>query len=193
MFYWDTGDRVVDVLLRQMEGFSRYEGDIGGEPTHQLLCALMDIEAMLPQAVGRHFKLPYLAVGGAHFDRGAKHRENLVAEITTALKVGLERASEDPDLKRGGGADFSDRPISQGERVLEAAEVFEKEMTRTKFVELQQASFGTNLHYRIKTIEMLMTRTRPYQNQDPMVAMHGELHRLDYEAEGYFSVRASHQ
>lgn len=40
MFYWDTGDRVVDVLLRQMEGQSRYEGDPGGEPTHQLLTAM---------------------------------------------------------------------------------------------------------------------------------------------------------
>ena len=84
-----------------------------------------------------------------------------------------------------------DLGVSVGEKILDATDAFKKEMTRTKFVDLQKASFGTNLHHRIKTIEMLMTRKRRYQNQDPMIAMHGELHRLGYETEGYFGVKAS--
>lgn len=191
MHYWDTGDRVVDVLLQQMEGLSAYKGDPGGEPTHQLLCVLMDIERMLPQAVAQHFKLPYLAVSGAHFDRGSDYRKELVGEITAALKAGLAQAFDDPSLKRSGDPDFGDRPKSRGEEVLEAVEAFENEMSHSKLVLLRQAIFGTNLQSRVNTIEMLHKRKRPYQNQDPMVAMYGELHRLEFEAERYFNLRAS--
>lgn len=191
MHHWDTGDRVVDVLLQQMDSLSAYKGDPGGEPTHQLLCVLMDIERMLPRAVAQHFKLPYLAVGGAHFDRGTDYRKELVGEITAALKAGLARASKDPSLKRSGGADFGDRPISRGEEVLEAVKAFKNEMSQSKLVQLQQAIFGTNLQSRVNTIEMLLARKRPYQNQDPMVAMYGELRRLEFEAERYFNLRAS--
>ena len=173
-----------------MEGLSSWREDAAPEHVDQLLCALIDIEKMLPKAVARHFELPYLYVAGAHFNRGDAYRRQLVSEITTALKVGLESADADPQLERGGGADFGDRPRSRGEEVLEAAVSFKNEMTRPKLSQLQTAIFGTNLRSRVKTIEMLLTRKRPYGNQDPMVAMYGELHRLEFEAEGYFSVRA---
>lgn len=190
MLYWNTGDRVVDCILRQMEGFSTWREDSDPEQTHQLLGALIGIEKMLPKAVSKHFKLPYLYVGNAHFEQGDIYRRNLISEITTALKEGLEQASADPDLKRDGGADFSDRPRSRGEEILDAIDDFDRERTTAKLSRLKMAISSTNLQYRVNTIEKLISRTRPYQNQDPAVAIGGELHRLKFEAEGYHSVRA---
>lgn len=190
MMHWDTGDRVVDSIFRQLEGLSSWRDDADPEQVHQLLCAVIEIKEMLPQAVARHFKFPYLGVGDAHFRNGDDYRRNLVASITKALKAGLDNASIDPLLKRDGGADLGDRPRSRGEEILDAADVFEAEGTVSALAKLQLATSPTRLQSRVKKIALLMSRKRPYGNQEPRVAMLGELHRLRFEAEGYHSQKA---
>lgn len=185
MLYWNTGDRVVDCILTKMEGLSTWRDNAGPEEVHQLLGGIINIEKMLPKAVAKHFKIPNPYVGGSHFDLGDDYRKRLVTGMTTALKEGLQRAAADPALKRDGGADFSDRPRSRGEEIIEAVEAFENEQTQANLSKLRMSISQTNLHYRVQTIEKMFGRTRPIGNQDPKVAMYGELYRLRSEAEGY--------
>jgi hypothetical protein len=185
MKYWDTGDRVVDSILQKMEGFSNWRADSNAESTHQLLSGLINIQEMLPKAVSKHFDLPYLYVGNSHFSGSQDYRSDLISKTTDALKTGLKAAGEDSTLKRDSEPDFSDRPRSRGEEILDALAQFERDRDRRALSRLQMAVSPTRLQSRVKTIEMLMSRKRPYGNQSPELAMLGELHRLEFEAQGY--------
>lgn len=190
MFYWNTGDKVVDGLLQSLEGFSKWREESDPESTHQLLSGLIHIQEMLPKAVSSHFGIPDLFVGNAHFDRGEGYRRKLILGITEKLKAGLSSAAQDPRLKKNGGGDFSDRPRSRGEEILEALTRFDADRDVSSLSFLQTAVSSTNLQSRVNTIAMLMTRKRPYGNQSPELAMLGELHRLEFEAQSYFGQKA---
>jgi len=187
MMYWDTGDRVVDCLLQKLESYSRWPNDADAEQTHQLLIGLIGIEEMLPEAVSLHFNLPHLKVGSAHFQNGDKYRQQLIEEICTAIKAGLKKAHSDPFIKRDAEPNFSDRPKSRGEAVIEAAENFKEEQTHSNFSQLKAAANSTNLGSHLKITEMLMSRKRPYGNREPAVAMLSELQRQEFDAVGYYS------
>lgn len=187
MIYWNTGDQVVDCTLQQLEGLSAWRDDSDAERTGQLLSGLIDAQDMLPQAVSRHFKLPNLFVGSAHFDRSQDYRRQLISDITNALKSGLADAHADPQLNRKSKPDFSDRPQSRGEDILEALKAFRDTRTAASLSRLRASVTPTHLQSRVKTIEMLTTRQRSYGNQSPEVALLGELHRLESEARTYFS------
>ncbi|WP_186388796.1 hypothetical protein [Stappia sp. TSB10P1A] len=190
MMYWDTGDSVVDCILQKIEILSDWKEDSDASQVQSLLVALIDIERMLPQAVSRHFKIPHLFVGDAHFTGGDEYRRRLVSNITNAVKEGLGKATADPLLQRNGGAVFDDRPRSRGEEILDAIDTFESERTISALLKLKTATSPTRLQSRVKSIEMLMNRKRPYGNQDPEVAMLGELYRLRQEAKEYHSQMA---
>lgn len=188
--YWNTGDKVVDCILQKLEGFSNWRTDSDVESTHQLQSGLINIQEMLPAAVAKHFSLPNLYVGDAHFSGSQNCRSELILNITAAVKAGLDAAAEDPLLERDCNPDFSDRPKSRGEEILEALAQFEKDRDRRALSRLQMAVSPTQLQSRVKTIEMLMCRKRPYGNQSPELAMFGELHRLEFEAQGYHGQKA---
>lgn len=190
MLYWDTGDRVVDCILQKLEGLSTWHLDSDAASTDQLLSGLIHIQEMLPRAVALHFILPNLFVGNAHFDRGTDYRRKLVFNITDALKRGLDAAADDQNLKRENETNFSDRPLSRGEEILHAVKLFSDNQSKSSLSRLQLAVSPTRLQSRVKTIEMLMTRKRTYGNQSPELAMLGELHRLEFEAEGYHGEKA---
>lgn len=190
MEYWDTGDKVIDCILRKIEGFSTWQTDADGESTHQLISGLIKIQEVFPKSVAAHFNIPYLYVGSAHFDRDQKYRAKFIGDINLALKSGLENIAKDPSFKKGGGADFSDRPRSRGEEILDAVRAFKNEHSHSNLNQLQRAVAPTHLQARVQTIEMLMSRQRPYGNQSPKLAILGELHRLEFEAEGYHGQKA---
>lgn len=183
--YWNTDDRVVDSILQQMESFSRWDENSDPERTDQLLSGLIHIQEMLPAAVAKHFKLPNLYVAGAHFSRSQNYRSDLISKITASLNAGLEAVANDPTLRRESNPDFSDRPKSRGEEILDALAQFQKDRDRKALSRLQMAVSPTRLQSRVKAIEMLMNRKRPYGNQSPELAMLGELHRLEFEAQAY--------
>lgn len=191
MFFWNTGDWVVDSILQQLEGLSTWRENSDAERTDQLLSAVIDARDMLPQAVSRHFKLPNLFVGSAHFDRSQDYRSQLILDITTALKSGLADVDADPLLKRESKPDFNDRPRSRGEDILQALKEFNANRTTASLSNLRVAVSPTNLQSRLKTIEMLTTRQRAYGNQSPEVALLGEIHRLEIEARNYFGKKSS--
>jgi hypothetical protein len=155
MMQWETGDRVVDCILQKMDGLSEWPEDADPEQTHQLISALIEIQGMLPTAVARHFKLPHLFVGDAHFRNGTGYRKRLVSSIVAALRTGLESVNGDALLKRGGGADYCDRPSSRGEEILDAAKAFEEDGTASSLSHLKATVSSTRLQSRVKTIEML--------------------------------------
>lgn len=185
MKYWDTGDRVVDSILQKLEGFSNWRTESDAESTHQLLSGLINIQEMLPAAIAKHFKLPHLYVGDAHFSGSQQYRSELISNISKAVITGLDAAAEDPLLKRDSNPDFSDRPKSRGEEILEAMAEFEKDRDSRSLSRLRMAVSPTRLQSRVKTIEMLMSRKRDYGNQSPELAMLRELQRLESEAQGY--------
>ena len=186
MMDWNTGDRVVDHVLRNLEGFSTWREDSDAESTGQFLSGVIGGRDMLPKAVARHFQLPNLFVGSGHYDRSQDYRRQLISEITSALKSGLAEVKADPQLERESGTDFSDRPRSRGEDILEALKEFSDHRDNGSLSRLRAAVSPTHLQSRVKTIEMLTTRQRPYGNQPPELALLGELHRLEAEAKNYF-------
>lgn len=192
MRYWDTGDRVVDCLLQKMEGLSSWRDgeDPDPERTHQLLVAVINLQKMLPRAVARHFKFPRLIIGNDHFRLDGSYRRKLVGEITAALATGIAKAAEDPLLKRGGGGDFSDRPKSRGEVILDAIARVNDDRSPAALAALKAAVAPTRLQSRVRTIEKLTTRVRPIGNQSPEAAIYAELYRLESEAEAYHSEMA---
>lgn len=60
MAYWDTGDRVVDVLLQRLEGFSTWPSSSDANAVQQLLQGLIPTVEMLPRAVSVNYSLPHL-------------------------------------------------------------------------------------------------------------------------------------
>lgn len=114
----------------------------------------------------------------------------MIERITSAIGKGLEAAAADPMLARDSNPDFSDRPRSRGEEILDALTAFEKERDQTALSRLKMAVSPTGLQSRVKTIEMLMNRKRPYGNQSPEVALLSELGRLEFEARGYHGQKA---
>ena len=114
----------------------------------------------------------------------------MIERITSAIGKGLEAAAADPMLARDSNPDFSDRPRSRGEEILDALTAFEKERDQTALSRLKMAVSPTGLQSRVNTIEMLMNRKRPYGNQSPEVALLSELGRLEFEARGYHGQKA---
>lgn len=120
MKYWNTGDAVVDTIFQKLEGFGTWRPDSDAESTQQLLSGVIHIQEMLPRLVARHFRFPNLFVGSAHFSGSQDYRSELILKITSAINSGLETAAADPELNRDSDPDFSDRPRSKGEDILDA-------------------------------------------------------------------------
>ena len=190
MKYWNTGDVVVDSILQKLEGFGTWRPDSDAESTHQLLSGVIHIQEMLPGLVARHFRFPNLFVGNAHFSGSQDYRRELIEGITSAIGKGLVAAAADPMLSRDSNPDFSDRPRSRGEEILDALTAFEKDRDQAALSRLKMAVSPTGLQSRVNTIEMLMNRKRPYGNQSPEVALLSELGRLEFEARGYHGQKA---
>lgn len=187
---WNTGDQVVDSVLQQLESLGEWRTVSDPENTHQFLTMIIRIEQMLPAVVSRHFKLPNPFVGNAHFDRSQEYRRDLIARFAAAINLGLVAARDDPSLRRESNPDFSDRPKSKGEEILDARKNFMERRDQEALTKLKQSVISTRLQSRVATIEMLSNRKRPYHNQPPEIAMLGELHRLEDEARGYFGEKA---
>lgn len=190
MMNWDTGDKVVNRNLYALEGYANWREDSDAGLTDQLVGAMINLEEMMPKAIRIHFKLPNLFIGDAHFRNDQEYRAGFIKKLNASLSVGLESAAADPTLNRGGGADFSDRPKSRGEVILDALGDYERTRDQSAMARLKDAVSPTRLQSRVQSIEMLRTRKRTYGNQSPEVATLSELHRLRYEAEGYFGLKA---
>lgn len=184
--FFDTGDRVIDVYLQKLEGLAAWNLESDAEKTHQLLIGVIHIKEMLPSSVARHFDLPYLQVGNAHFVRGQEYRRKLIWQITNSLSEGLAKVAEDDKLRRQNKPDFSDRPRSKGEEILDALYSYQKERSVDSFLKLKMAAENTSLQWRLNEIAKLVSRKRPIGNQNPGAAIEGHLHRLESEAESYF-------
>lgn len=190
MKYWNTGDVVVDSILQKLEGYGTWRPDSDAESTHQMLSGVIQIQEMLPRLVARHFRFPNLFVGNAHFSGSQDYRRELIERITSAIDKGLEAAEADPMLTRESNPDFSDRPRSRGEEILDALTDFQKNRDQSALSQLKMAVSSTGLQSRVNTIEKLMSRKRPHGNQSPEVALLSELGRLEFEARGYLGQKA---
>lgn len=155
-----------------------------------MLSGVIQIQEVLPGLVARHFQFPNLFVGNAHFSGSQDYRRELIERITSAIGKGLEAAAADPMLAQDRNPDFSDRPRSRDEEILDALTAFEKDRDQTALSLLKMAVSPTGLQSRVNTIEMLRNRKRPYGNQSPEVALLSELGRLEFETRGYHGQKA---
>jgi hypothetical protein len=119
--YFDTGDEVTDANLRVLEhlsGNDAHGGEYGLFDIH--IQATIGCYKMLPAAVRHHFRInPYV---GDYYSLSDARREALWSGIAAGLDAGLTAVATDPALRRGGGADLSDRPQSMGERIIAACD-----------------------------------------------------------------------
>lgn len=188
--HWDTGDDVVDYNLQKLEGFSTWSNDINPEQARQFMIDVSQSRDMLPASVVRHFKLKILATRDVFLRAGDDYLRHRISAVIQALRTGVQSADADPLLKRNGGADFSDRPRSRGEVILDAAKAFEAERTHFKLEQLRNAVRPTHLQHRVRIIEKIMNGNRSYGNREPEAALLTELYRLNAAAEGYYSKKA---
>jgi hypothetical protein len=88
------------------------------------------------------------------------------------------------------GADFSDRPYSRGEKILDAIKEFETKRNPQSLLSLKQSTFSTTLKSKVELIEKLNTRQRAYSNLQPEDAMQRELQLLKIKAKDYYGHKA---
>ena len=186
MYFWDTGDRVIDKILVGMEALSRWDCDTGPNELRYRLAKLSNIEKMLPHSISKHFDLPYLYAGNLQMAEYEEYNQDLVRCINEALKVGLEKVKHDQNTNNPGTGEFADRPKSRGEVIIEAIDRFDRRNTQESLLALKRAVTPNRLKNRMKTIEMLYMRKQPYGKMHPKEAMNIELSRLKFEAEIYF-------
>ncbi|WP_198672380.1 hypothetical protein, partial [Pseudogemmobacter bohemicus] len=153
--------------MNQLESIDEWGSEPNAQSVQQLLTIVINAETMLPAAVKKHFRFPNPYVRDDHERRNQDYRNDLTNRIIAANRAGLDSADADPSLRRGGGADLSDRPRSQGELILEMLTAFEETRSSAAFHRLYAAVSPTTLQGRIRTIEMLMKRKKPYGNQSP--------------------------
>jgi hypothetical protein len=165
MRYWDTPDDATNANLGYLESLSTNDRPpIDVEQVNDLFGAVIRVTRMLPAAVMRHFDLPSLYIGGSAERWNADKRLQEVSRLCEALRSGLDLVFADATLQKGGGANFSDRPRTKGESVLDALEAFKREFPDRSYssslAALSRAAAGTRMNRDVTTIEKIVSRKR---------------------------------
>lgn len=187
MHYWRTGDEVTDANLSYLENLARWDSKSGKEQTHQLALAVIRVSPMLPALVSSHFELPSPYIGGGAYDWSDAQRAKWIESMTSAISRGLESASLDEALKRDNSPDFSDRPRSRGEVILEALERFRQSRSNSDLSDLSVAIGPTNLHSYFDELKRALVRKRPSPGSSLEVEILKAIGKLDFYARHWFS------
>ena len=158
---WDTGDEPTDHNLRFLGQLAESPRDHTADSVSNRFGNVITVEKMLPAVIKAHFQLPFLFIGDSAEHWSATRRAEKIAELTTALTAGLESLEIDPSLKRGGGADFSDRPASKGEEIAGALQAYRDSPGSSELSELRQATYGTSLRRYVEQLDKWLVRKRP--------------------------------
>jgi hypothetical protein len=122
MCYISTGDDTVDQNLRRLDHLASNE-HFDADPNSMdnwLTSVIMSVK-ILPKAVQRHFT-GYYFIGDLHYRITKEARVLRWKAMVSELKRHCDAAFNDPVLRHDnpqGRADFSDRPKTRGERILE--------------------------------------------------------------------------
>lgn len=161
---FDTGDPVTDFNLRRLEHLSRNDAHGGEIRLFEIhIHATIDSIEMLPAAVKRHFRVnPYV---GDYSRPSDAWRLKTWTGIAKGLDEGLTGVVDDTILRKGGGADLSDRPPSRGEQITAICKKLEAIYDRggswdAVVAELERASSGTNVRSEVEAMKRLIAKKR---------------------------------
>lgn len=161
MHCWRTNDEVTNTNLRSLENLSRPWPGLNAEQFVDRIRSVILIEKMLPAKLRQHFDLPVLFVGNRPYDWSQERLDQESEALCNALKYGLEKIAEDPDLMSSGALEPLDRLPSRGEQVTQAAEAFANHRTREHLTALRCAVSGTHLQVRMDRLDKWLGRKRP--------------------------------
>jgi hypothetical protein len=189
--YWNTGDHVTDTNLGYFESIGQYWPDMSVEEFMDKVRAQIDITDMLPKAVLLHFKLPSPFIGAQPYDWSKERLDQRARELTAAITLGIENCAADPTLKLGGGADLSDRPRSEGERVLERLEAFDRHRGDAEFNALAACHVSGDLRAAIEELGRARQRKRPSGNLSPGDLVARAISNIRFHALRFNSVKSA--
>lgn len=162
---FDTADRATSRNLEYLDCFTRIGPRLSASELLSREASVVEVINMLPSAVRSHFELPYL---GWISDSSPELVDQRSSKFSRALEAGLEAAMSDNTLRKGGGADMSDRPATKAEEIEAALKEYEFSRGRRELQKLQQAVAGTQLSRRVDRLEYWLGRKRPSPGGRPI-------------------------
>jgi hypothetical protein len=189
MRYWNTGDDATDSNLGYLESLGQVWDGMTVEHFMDKLRGVIGVEKMLPAAVRQHFSFPYLFIGAAAYSWSKERLRDETAKLCGAINEGLDRVAADASLSRGGGADFSDRPHTVGERVLEALEFFKKHRGSAELSQLRAAIGSAQLHSQMTRLDQALTWKRARGSVSPEQEILRAIGDLEWHASRYHHER----
>lgn len=163
-----TGDRATDQNLELLGQLSVDHGDYDRDHFLDLVRAVIGIDKMLPYAVKRHFKLPFLWVGDGPYRWGDVQVRERTIELRTALASGLAKVRADPLLVGGNGVTKADRPQTRCEQIESALQAYREIRGPAEFQALRLAVSGTSLQHKVEELERWLKRKRPSPGGRPI-------------------------
>lgn len=158
--YWDTADRPTNANLNYLESFARHWPDVTPDRFTSKSNGVSHVMKMLPAAVTRHLHIPWLVTGSSQYDWDPVSLVQRDLELSDALNLGLADVHADPSLKRGGGADWSDRPATRGEQIEVSLEAYRERRGCAELSDVRLAC-GWFLTREIERLDKWLTRKRP--------------------------------
>lgn len=159
---WNTGDQATDQNLALIEQLS-VDHDQPNGPDHflDLVRAVIGLEKMLPDAVRKHFQLPFLFVGATPYDWEEQRLRDRTMELRKALVDGIAAVRSDPGLNSGLAINKSDRPRTKAEQIESALRAYREFRGGAELQALRIAVSGTRLDHKIAQLERWLKRKRP--------------------------------
>jgi hypothetical protein len=159
---WNTGDEATNRNLALIEQLSVDHDQLHG-PDHflDLVRAVIGVEKMLPEAVRKHFHLPFLFVGAGPYDWDQHRLRDRTIELRKALADGIAAVRSDPGLNSGSAVSKSDRPRTRAEQIETALRAYRERRGEAELQALRVAVSGTRLDYKFAQLERWLKRKRP--------------------------------
>lgn len=187
---WNTPDAVTNSNLSYLESIAKDRDPPFDETRiNDRFSEVISVVETLPLAVRKHFSLNAYIANFASF-WSPETRNEKAAELSDALARGLEAVAADPDLRKGGDADWSDRPRTRGEDILDAAAALKRELPTGHFhaslQALRTAVAGTSLQRHLTEIDRVLAKKRWDRPTSREYEIYRELGSIEFAAKRYF-------
>lgn len=145
--------------MEYLDSFSQIDTELSNEQLNDYLNAIIQTHEMLPQVLKRLTPITHCITYGAHWDRTQEYRNALWLKVRTELSAGLDAV-----LRVEGQLDpaaLTDRPVSQGERILALTERWHAGEDHATIAKLLQGTcVGTDATYDAKQLLRLVSKKR---------------------------------
>lgn len=152
-------DSVVLKNLESLDGYASRNYQSDNEQFHALLVSIIGIHKLLPPMIGRMISIDHCIVGDTYWDRPQAVRDAKWAKIQADLNSGLDAVLD--AQTQWDAATLSDRPTTQGERMLALTAQWRAGGERSTISKrLESASIGTDASFDAKNLVRLTEKKR---------------------------------